>query len=66
VSHGEVLVSHGEIEQFRKIDDLRSITDHKRDQFLPPLAKFLAARELDGRRRLWVRPDAPYWLRAPQ
>jgi hypothetical protein len=47
-NHDEVLVSHADIGQFRKIDDLRSITDRNRDQFLPQLVEFLKPRELDG------------------
>ena len=43
-----MLVSHTDIGEFRKIDDLRSITDRNRDRFLPQVVEFLKARELDG------------------
>lgn len=46
--HGQILVVNRDLEAFKKIRDLRSITDCARDQFLPPLVDWLAQRELDA------------------
>jgi hypothetical protein len=45
--HGEVVMATADIQQFKKIADLHSITDCNRDRFLRTLVAFLAACELD-------------------
>jgi hypothetical protein len=47
-SHSEVLVPASDIAQFKKVNDLRSITDCARDQFQPELVKWLGGQSLDS------------------